>query len=437
MNADKFKTILLDYSKVTKKHASSYFKNLLHPRTPKKASIMWALNTFVLPIALTIIVTVLLSPFMLITGNTMIWFSFILLLYIYAILSFFLLPLYYLLKHLIKETERKELEKLEQEEQLFEKLGPHRETLKNFALKYYKVAPSRTIKKTSLQPNLNDLDFLESFGEVSRDFDNTFLQHLTSNNVAIEAEDLSELRLVIDSQNLEKLVDLLQSKYDIVISANELVAILPEYYRKFKAEEFEEIFSKQKEEYSKYLEHYVNYFGEKCSNRVNFVMFSEFLREKKLFPRDIAEKPVFEQTKKIAEDVITHIRKQELNMFENQLRSRVSISDMDKMDGKKFEKAAENIFTSQGYKTIRTTYSNDQGADLILERFGKKIAVQAKRYSGKVPNKAIQEIVTAKQYYDCDEAWIVTNSYLTKPAKKLAKKNKVEIIERNKLEKML
>lgn len=437
MNADKFKIILLDYSRIVKKRTFLYFKDLLHPGTPQKAIIMWGLNTFVLPIILTIVVAFLLLPLILITNNVIILSMFLFFFYIYAILSFFLLPLYYLLKHISRESKRKEVEKSEEQKQLFEELSSHKETLQNFALKYCEIAPSKTIKKIYEGVLTNDFDFLESFRGESEDFDRGFLREITFNNIQVEEQDLSELKFIIATDNLEKLIDLLGSKYDISISIKELETVLPDYYIEARIEDLEKIFSKQETKYSEYLEHYVNYFGEKSSNRETFLLFTKFLKYKKLVPKSIEDKPISKQVKGIAKDVSGYIKRQELNIFENQLKSKLSISEIDKMNGKEFEQATKNLFKNQGYKTILTTYSNDQGADLILERFGEKIAVQAKRYSGKVPNKAIQEIVTAKQYYDCNEAWVVTNSYLTKQAKELAKKNNVEIIERNKLEKML
>ena len=63
--------------------------------------------------------------------------------------------------------------------------------------------------------------------------------------------------------------------------------------------------------------------------------------------------------------------------------------------------------------------------------------IQAKRWNGKVPNKAIQEVVAANAHYSCDEAWIVTNSNLTRQAHELAKTNKVRIIERKDLIKLI
>ena len=60
-----------------------------------------------------------------------------------------------------------------------------------------------------------------------------------------------------------------------------------------------------------------------------------------------------------------------------------------------------------------TKESGDQGMDVIAEKNGIKIGIQAKCYSSKVSNKAVQEIVAAINHYDCHKGMVVTNSYFT------------------------
>jgi restriction system protein len=75
-----------------------------------------------------------------------------------------------------------------------------------------------------------------------------------------------------------------------------------------------------------------------------------------------------------------------------------------------------------GYDVRGTPATGDQGADLIAERDGKKIIIQAKRYEGTVGNKAVQEVSEAVSYYGGDEGWVVTNSTFTASAKASLKK---------------
>jgi restriction system protein len=59
--------------------------------------------------------------------------------------------------------------------------------------------------------------------------------------------------------------------------------------------------------------------------------------------------------------------------------------------------------------------------------------VQAKRWTKRVGVKAVQEAVAAKAMYRCTRAMVVTNSFFTDPAKRLAHENGVELWDRDRL----
>jgi len=112
----------------------------------------------------------------------------------------------------------------------------------------------------------------------------------------------------------------------------------------------------------------------------------------------------------------------------------ITSTDIDSLSGSEFEEYLEKVFSVAGYHVKKTPLSNDQGADLILEKNSKKIAVQAKRYSGKVSNKAVQEVVSAIKYHNCNRGIVVTTGRFTKSAKQLATANGIELWDRDKLE---
>ena len=112
-------------------------------------------------------------------------------------------------------------------------------------------------------------------------------------------------------------------------------------------------------------------------------------------------------------------------------KKKITIYDIDKMSPYEFEKAVAKIYELKGYTTTLTKASGDQGADIILEKFGHKIAIQVKLYSTPVGNKAVQEIVAAKYHYGANKAMVVTNNYFTSSAKELAKSNGVQLIDRS------
>ncbi|WP_248465007.1 restriction endonuclease [Pectobacterium versatile] len=110
---------------------------------------------------------------------------------------------------------------------------------------------------------------------------------------------------------------------------------------------------------------------------------------------------------------------------------------VDAMDGFQFEDFLVEIFRTMGYDVKETKRSQDQGADLFVIRFGKNMVIQAKNYSGSVGNSAVQQVLSAKTFYNCDEAMVVTNSYFTKSAKELADSAGVRLIDRDELQKYL
>ena len=109
---------------------------------------------------------------------------------------------------------------------------------------------------------------------------------------------------------------------------------------------------------------------------------------------------------------------------------------IDEMDGIEFEKYLAKHFEKQGFDVELTQAGHDCGADLIITRDGVKTAVQAKRYSENVSLSAVQEVFAAAAYYDCDTSLVITNSYYTSSAKKLAEKIGVELWDRDMLDEL-
>ena len=113
--------------------------------------------------------------------------------------------------------------------------------------------------------------------------------------------------------------------------------------------------------------------------------------------------------------------------------------EIDKMTGTEFEKRLAILFSNLGYKVTETGKpAGDYGVDLVIEKDGKKTAVQAKCYKRQlVGEDAIREVYTGKNYYKCDGAMVITNSNYSKMAWKLAKSNNVKLWSRNYLVKVL
>ena len=67
----------------------------------------------------------------------------------------------------------------------------------------------------------------------------------------------------------------------------------------------------------------------------------------------------------------------------------------------------------------QTQASNDQGVDLIAQIEDLKVCIQCKRYSNPVANKAVQEVIAGKAFYNGTHAVVVSNAGFTKAAKAL------------------
>lgn len=104
----------------------------------------------------------------------------------------------------------------------------------------------------------------------------------------------------------------------------------------------------------------------------------------------------------------------------------------DYMTGEDFEVFVSVVLEKIGYiNTQLTKGSGDQGVDIIAEKDGVRYAIQCKRYSQPVGNKAVQEVLAGKNYYKCHVGAVITNNYFTQSAKELAKENGIILWDRD------
>jgi restriction system protein len=111
------------------------------------------------------------------------------------------------------------------------------------------------------------------------------------------------------------------------------------------------------------------------------------------------------------------------------------LEETDEMTGWEFERWLERLLRDTGMDVERTPYRSDFGADFIATWNGVRIAIQAKRSARPVGVRAVQEVVAAKGYYDCEIAMVVTNNYFTDQALVLARANGVRMRFRDDLAK--
>jgi restriction endonuclease Mrr len=165
-----------------------------------------------------------------------------------------------------------------------------------------------------------------------------------------------------------------------------------------------------------------------------FEVLKEILEEKGFY--DLYEN----NPEKLREEVEKIKKEIELEIFEKRLLEDdqgIHLEAVDQLDGYDFEGFLTNLYTKMGYNVEQTKLSGDQGADLVVVKFGEKSVIQAKRYGTKVGNYAVQEIVAAISLYKAQKGMVVTNNYFTSAAIELAKANNIELIDRDALEKLI
>lgn len=112
--------------------------------------------------------------------------------------------------------------------------------------------------------------------------------------------------------------------------------------------------------------------------------------------------------------------------------------NIDSMDGHQFENFCAALLRDNGYVRVYVTKgSGDHGVDVIAYKDGQKYAIQCKRYTNNVGNKAVQEAYSGKGIYNADVAVVMTNRDFTKQAKEDAWKLGVRLWSRKDIMLML
>lgn len=96
--------------------------------------------------------------------------------------------------------------------------------------------------------------------------------------------------------------------------------------------------------------------------------------------------------------------------------------------GYDYEIFVKNIFDALEWKTFLTSKSGDQGADIIIEKHDLRFVIQCKFYSSAVGNKAVQEVIAAKGFYEAFGAIVITNADYTKSARQLAESQSIALL---------
>jgi SNF2 family DNA or RNA helicase len=133
------------------------------------------------------------------------------------------------------------------------------------------------------------------------------------------------------------------------------------------------------------------------------------------------------------------------NIFKTQTETKaksLSLNDLDRLNPNLFEASIAALYKKQGFEVYLTPYSNDKGVDVVVLKNGENYLIQVKQTKSLVGNEAIQEICTAKNYYESkfnEEFNLITltNNDYSSSAKILAKSNDINLLNRIQLENLI
>lgn len=112
--------------------------------------------------------------------------------------------------------------------------------------------------------------------------------------------------------------------------------------------------------------------------------------------------------------------------------------NFDNMEGHDFEYFCAGVLEKNKFVHVEVTKgSGDQGIDIIAYKDGIKYGIQCKCYSSDIGNKAVQEVIAGKKFYNCHVGAVLTNRYFTRSAKELAEKTGILLWDREHLEKLI
>lgn len=105
-----------------------------------------------------------------------------------------------------------------------------------------------------------------------------------------------------------------------------------------------------------------------------------------------------------------------------------------KSRGVQFEDEIRHLIEEFGYKSVTPYSSKDQGVDLLAEKNGHRVAIQAKIHSsGSVSQAEVQKLLDGMQTYRASEGFLVTTAKLSKRATDLCNESGVLVYDGDRL----
>jgi HJR/Mrr/RecB family endonuclease len=110
---------------------------------------------------------------------------------------------------------------------------------------------------------------------------------------------------------------------------------------------------------------------------------------------------------------------------------------LDGLSPQEFELIVLEAFSKLGYQATHTSWTADGGIDGILTQGKTKIAIQCKKYQGKITEPALRDFYGAMKHSNFTQGIYVTTSNYTKPARDFAKGKNIRLMDGRDTLKML
>lgn len=120
--------------------------------------------------------------------------------------------------------------------------------------------------------------------------------------------------------------------------------------------------------------------------------------------------------------------KDQLSYF-NHWQRKQDKNHWNKMTGHGFEQAVANLFRDIGFTAQVSKRGGDGGIDIVLQKQGRKIAVQCKRYKSSVGPHVIRDLWGTMHALGFDEGCIVTTTGFTKGVVDFARGKSIYLID--------
>lgn len=182
----------------------------------------------------------------------------------------------------------------------------------------------------------------------------------------------------------------------------------------------------------------ISYFGDPRASLSKFLHSFKLQEKIHEFEEDIALEYINEiqASEQISYSILEQLDYQDVNVAFNELlsffkdlyhKNETAHADADfdatsfPLNGFEFERWVSNSLNKFGWDVRTTKETGDQGVDVIASKNAYSVAIQCKRFSKPVGNKAVQEILAGQKHYSLTHAVVIASSSFTKSASELAR----------------